>query len=136
MYSAAVVNIIILSCLIHLAGIVIFLGGFFPLKPAIDDTASVADGCFTLKDDCCKDNMTAAAGSDCLLEPVYQRLVFIIIDALRTDFVLPDVNNNGEYTLCTEPRMSELCRRIVDQQTASFHAVAHPPTVTMPRIKV
>ena len=135
MYSTTVINIL-LSCLIHLVGIVIFLGGFFPLKPAVDDTASITDNCFALKNDCCNDNMTAPAASDCLLQPVYERLVFIVIDALRTDFVLPDVSNDGKYTSCIEPRMSDLCRHIVDRQTASFHAVAHPPTVTMPRIKV
>jgi len=135
MYSGTIINVM-LCCLLHLLGIVIFLGGFFPLKPAVDDAASVADKCFTLKEDCCHGDVTVAEGSDCLLQPVYERLVFIVIDALRTDFVLPDVDQAGEYTSCSEPRMSELCRHIVDRQTASFHATAHPPTVTMPRIKV
>jgi len=133
---AATIGKVMLCCLLHLAGIVIFLGGFFPLKPSVDDTASAVDMCFSLKDECCGDAMAAAAGSDCTLQPVYERLVFVVIDALRTDFVLPDVGSDGEYTSCSDPRMSELCRRVVDRQTASFHAVAHPPTVTLPRIKV
>ena len=128
---------IALCCFIHLVGIIVFLGGFFPLKPAIHDTASASDICFSLKDECCGDNNTASLPtSGCVLQPLYSRLVLIIIDALRTDFVLPEVNRDGQYTSCSEPRMSGVCRLIVGQQTASFHAVAHPPTVTMPRIKV
>jgi len=136
MYCSTVVISISLCCLIHLAGIVVFLGGFFPLKPAIHDTASSSDNCFTLRDECCGVDSTSVPASDCVLQPVYSRLVVIVIDALRTDFVLPDVGRDGEYTLCNEPRMSSMCQLVVDHQTASFHAVAHPPTVTMPRIKV
>jgi len=135
MYSATIINIL-LCCLIHLAGIIVFLGGFFPLKPSIHDTASVNDKCFTLKDECCAANITSVPGSDCMLQPVYGRLVIILIDALRTDFVLPEVGKDGKYTVCSEPKMSTICRYIVNHQTASFHAVAHPPTVTLPRIKV
>jgi len=128
---------ILLCCFIHLVGIVFFLGGFFPLKPAIHDTASASDSCFSLKNECCGANNTALlSGSDCILQPVYSRLVLILIDALRTDFVLPEVDGDGLYTSCNGSKMSSVCRLIVDHQTASFHAVAHPPTVTMPRIKV
>jgi len=135
MYSTTIISILS-CCLIHLAGIVIFLGGFFPLKPAIHDTASVNDTRFTLKDECCDADATSVLAAHCMLQPVYGRLVVIVIDALRTDFVLPSVSSDGKYTSCKEPRMTTVCRQIVDQQTASFHAVAHPPTVTMPRIKV
>jgi len=134
-YSTIAVNIL-LCCLLHLAGIIVFLAGFFPLKPAIHDTASLTDNCFTLKDECCGINSTSVPASDCMLQPVYSRLVVIVIDALRTDFVLPAVGRDGEYTLCNEPRMSTMCQHVVDHETASFHAVAHPPTVTMPRVKV
>jgi len=135
MYYSTVIGIF-LCCVIHLAGIVIFLAVFFPLKPAVQETASVNDNCFSLRDECCGANATSTTAADCMLQPVYDRLVIIVIDALRTDFVLPEVGKDGEYTLCSEPRMSAVCRLIVDQQTSSFHAIAHPPTVTMPRIKV
>jgi len=134
---SATIIIIALCCLIHLSGIFVFLAGFFPLKPTVDSTASLHDDCFSLKDECCKDNVTdTVTSSECLLQPVYDQLVVIVIDALRTDFVLPDVGIDGQYTLCGEPKMNRLCQRIVGRQTASFHAVAHPPTVTLPRIKV
>ena len=135
MCSATMISIL-LCCLFHIVGIVIFLSGFFPLKPAIHDAASVSDKCFSLKDGCCGASVTAVPDSDCVLQPVYGRLVIILIDALRTDFVLPSVDIDGEYSLCSEPKMNTVCRHIVDRQTASFYAVAHPPTVTMPRIKV
>lgn len=135
MYYSTIISIL-LCCCIHLAGIIIFLAGFFPLKPAVYNTASVSDICFTLKDECCGANATSVLASDCVLQPVYNRLVFIVIDALRTDFVLPEVGRDGNYTICSEPKMSTVCQLVVKRQTASFHAVAHPPTVTMPRIKV
>jgi len=135
MHSVTVIGFL-LCCLIHLAGIIVFLIGFFPLKPAVHDIASISDGCFMLKDECCRDNVTADLTSDCVLQPVYGRVVIIVIDALRTDFVLPDVGHDGQFSVCHEPKMSSVCHRIVDQQTASFHAVTHPPTVTLPRIKV
>jgi len=135
MCSATVVSIL-LCCLIHLVGIVIFLGGFFPLKPALHETASVNDNCFALRDNCCGANGSSLPDDECMLQPVYSRLVIVLIDALRTDFVLPEVDTDGKYRSCHEPRMYKACQHIVNQQTASYHAVAHPPTVTMPRIKV
>jgi len=135
MWSITVVNIV-LCCLIHIIGIVVFLVGFFPLKPTVHDSASVVDRCFSLNDECCKDNVTTEQGNDCFLQPVYGRLVIILIDALRTDFVLPEIDMDGKFTMCTEPKMSIACRHIVNSRTAALYATAHPPTVTMPRIKV
>ena len=58
----------------------------------------------------------------------FGRLVIILIDALRADFVLP-----MESDL---PRMKFVESLINLNETISFKAKANPPTVTLPRIKV
>ncbi len=62
---------------------------------------------------------------------MFDRLVFILIDALRADFVLP--LEGAQHDL---PRMSFTEKLIKDGKTLSFRAKANPPTVTLPRIKV
>ena len=59
----------------------------------------------------------------------YSRLVFVLIDALRADFVLPGSVHNL-------PKMEFLRNKILRNESYSFIAKAHPPTVTLPRIKV
>lgn len=61
---------------------------------------------------------------------VYGKFVFILIDALRADFLLPSSTNDNL------PKMKFLQRKIMNNETQSFLAKAHPPTVTLPRIKV
>lgn len=59
-------------------------------------------------------------------EPIYDRLVFVLIDALRADFVY------GEHSKFA------FLRQMINEQpehTKSFVAKARPPTVTMPRLK-
>ena len=53
----------------------------------------------------------------------------MLIDALRADNVLPLINNGN-------PSMPFLARAIQNKTGLGFLAKAHPPTVTMPRIKV
>ncbi len=61
------------------------------------------------------------------IKPVYGRLVVMLIDALRSDFVFGDAYKRD---------MPYLRSLINKKETFSFMAKAHPPTVTMPRIKV
>lgn len=63
-------------------------------------------------------------------DPFFDRMVFILIDALRADFILSYRNEDDL------PKMALLQRRIADGEGRAFLAKAHPPTVTMPRIKV
>ena len=73
----------------------------------------------------------AANPSDVIdsLSPHYDRLVLVLVDALRADFVLP-------YGSAGLPRMEFVAELINQNKTLSYLAKAHPPTVTMPRIKV
>ncbi|EPZ31600.1 Alkaline-phosphatase-like domain-containing protein [Rozella allomycis CSF55] len=57
-------------------------------------------------------------------KPIFSRLVFIIIDSLRADFVMG--NNSG---------FNFVKRKIESGDALPFVSLAKPPTVTMPRIK-
>lgn len=61
------------------------------------------------------------------IEPVIGRVVIMLIDGLREDFIFgPKGVNHMKFT-----------RNLIDRgQARSFVARAQPPTVTMPRIKV
>ena len=62
-----------------------------------------------------------------LPDPLFKRVVIMLVDALREDFVFgPNGRGNMPYT-------SHLVER---GSTHSLVAKARPPTVTMPRIKV
>lgn len=63
------------------------------------------------------------------VKPLFQKMIFVLIDALRADFVLP--LPGGDL-----PRMEFVSRLVDNKETFSFLARAHAPTVTMPRIKV
>uniref|UniRef100_A0ABM0GTS2 GPI ethanolamine phosphate transferase 2-like n=1 Tax=Saccoglossus kowalevskii TaxID=10224 RepID=A0ABM0GTS2_SACKO len=97
----------------------IFFKGFFPVKSAIPGKATF-------------NNLPAEPLPHSMKmknEPpkaVFGRLVIVLVDALRADFVF---GNKADQHM---PFTSQL---IKDDKTLSFIAKAHPPTVTMPRIK-
>lgn len=68
-----------------------------------------------------------ASNSSHLPQPLFKRVVVMLVDALREDFVFgPSGRLYMPYT-----------RHLVERgSTLSFVAKARPPTVTMPRIKV
>ena len=63
----------------------------------------------------------------------FSRFVVLLIDALRADFVLPISTDDDENR---RPQMEFVREKIAQNASFSFLAKAHPPTVTMPRIKV
>ena len=63
--------------------------------------------------------------------PKFQRLVFVLVDALRADFVL-----SLESNIKALPKMEFTRDRIASGGACAFLAKAHAPTVTMPRLKV
>ncbi|XP_072048893.1 GPI ethanolamine phosphate transferase 2-like [Amphiura filiformis] len=117
-------------------GLFLFLKGFFPIKSAIPGRATF----YNIPTEPLYENGTAEIlqpipqsadkppmGSGKMpIKPVYGRLVIMLIDALRADFVLGDAYRKD---------MPYLRNLIANKETLSFMAKAHPPTVTMPRIK-
>lgn len=99
------------KCVMHVGRIqvfalIVFFIGYFPLKAPMPGYASSTSTSVTPK-------------------PVFGRLVFMLIDALRADFV---------FSSDTNMMFVDQLRRRGD--AVSFVARAQIPTVTMPRIKV
>ncbi|EEB07438.1 GPI anchor biosynthesis protein Gpi7 [Schizosaccharomyces japonicus yFS275] len=92
------------GCLLGLAGLICFIGSFFPFR--------VASTGFAERDA----NMPTAA---------VQRLVFIMIDSMRSDFMFAE-----------DSPMSFMKQLIQNSSHAlAFSSYARVPTVTMPRLK-
>ncbi|XP_067104233.1 GPI ethanolamine phosphate transferase 2 isoform X2 [Osmerus mordax] len=101
-------------CLIfEVLGIALFLRGFFPvpIKSSFSSKNSLLD-------------LPAEPGT--APQPLFKRVVIMLIDALREDFLFgPNGRTYMPYT-----------RHVVERGSShSFVAKARPPTVTMPRIK-
>lgn len=139
----------ILIC--EVIGISLFLRGFFPVpvKSSLSSKSKLSDlpaepltGEFTASSGshlpfCPLPSITAhytlayvtggSTNSSRLPQPLFKRVVIMLVDALREDFVLgPSGRMFMPYTRHLVERGSSL----------SFVAKARPPTVTMPRIKV
>ncbi|KAK5121940.1 hypothetical protein LTR85_004512 [Meristemomyces frigidus] len=96
-----------------LPGAVLIFGiGFFPFKPLLPGLASF------------EDVQETALWGDGQPEAIFDRVVFMVVDALRSDFVY-GYNSGFEFT-------QSLIR---DGAALPFTAHATPPTVTMPRVK-
>ncbi|XP_054453576.1 GPI ethanolamine phosphate transferase 2 isoform X2 [Anoplopoma fimbria] len=102
-------------------GVALFLRGFFPvpLKSSFSSNNKLSD--------LPAEPLTGSPpNSSRLPQPLFTRVVVMLVDALREDFVF---GANGR-------RYMPYTRHLVERgSTHSFVAKARPPTVTMPRIK-
>ncbi|XP_022102881.1 GPI ethanolamine phosphate transferase 2-like isoform X2 [Acanthaster planci] len=122
---------LLLICVVsEFLGVNIFLKGFFPVKKAVEGYATFhylpnePYGSATTDEGFASDNEPDIGIAP--VRPVFGRLVVVLIDALRADFVFGERNHDHmPYTRALLSRGA----------TRSFLARAHPPTVTMPRIK-
>jgi predicted AlkP superfamily pyrophosphatase or phosphodiesterase len=65
------------------------------------------------------------------------RLVLLLIDALRYDFIFEkDLYQNKDEIISGKTRMPFVNRLLREQRAFPFKLNARPPTVTMPRLKV
>ncbi|XP_035699343.1 GPI ethanolamine phosphate transferase 2-like [Branchiostoma floridae] len=123
---------LLVCVVIQVLGVVIFLKGFIPVKNAVPGHATLLD----LPPEPWENHTVASQSHGAhsedsgnpgpLLPPIFGRLVIMLVDAMRADFMYGDSGKNFmPYT-----------RALVDSNSSvSFIAKAHPPTVTMPRIK-
>ncbi|MCJ8734136.1 hypothetical protein PDJAM_G00231870 [Pangasius djambal] len=110
-----------LCLIIELLGIALFLRGFFPL-PIKSSLSSKSK----LSDLPAEPVVGSSPNSTKVPPPLFNRVVIVLIDALREDFVF---GPNGK-------RFMPYTRNLVESGSShSFIAKARPPTVTMPRIK-
>ena len=112
--SASDVRAYLLAVVTASLGVIVFTLAFFPNNievppgPAGRDTLSTSVG----------DSSSSSAGAKA------DRVVLMLVDALRTDFVW----QKGTAFPFTMSRLRE-------REAVAFTTRAHPPTVTMPRIK-
>ena len=89
----------------------LYLNGFFPLKTTLNGYAE-------------KTSVVLNNKSVAQPRPVFDKLVIVLIDALRSDFVFDKTD------------MVQLKKMLGYGRAVGFEVKAHPPTVTLPRIKV
>jgi phosphatidylinositol glycan class O len=143
-----------LSFLLQLFGLYLFTRGFFLMRielgvnstcddtlPLFPSTSSPFLRSKSMKIDSASTSTTSSSSSNsksCWTPPVYDRLVFVVIDALRYDFADP------RYTLVTSNRNSDyqghmplLGKRLNSSRSRSrlYRFEADAPTVTMQRLK-
>ncbi|KAL5513879.1 hypothetical protein ACEPAG_2640 [Sanghuangporus baumii] len=102
--------------LAHMAGLYLFTRGFLLTRMALSDISSCPD-------------------ESCTLPATHQRVVLLIIDALRFDFVSPDPpepRSPYHHDALTLPR--ELTSKYPDRSFL-FNSFSDPPTTTLQRIK-
>uniref|UniRef100_H3CKP2 Phosphatidylinositol glycan anchor biosynthesis class G (EMM blood group) n=1 Tax=Tetraodon nigroviridis TaxID=99883 RepID=H3CKP2_TETNG len=116
--SSVFATLILMS---EVIGITLFLRGFFPI-PVKSSLASKNK----LSDLPAEPLTGSSPNSSRLPQPLFKRVVIMLVDALREDFIFgPNGRIYMPYTRHVMERGSSL----------SFVAKARPPTVTMPRIK-
>ena len=101
---------------VHLAGIYIFTRGFLLTRLSLSDISN----CST---------------QNCDVSPKHKRAVFLIIDALRFDFVSPNPPSpvsSFHHNILTLPQ--ELTKKR-PRHSCIFNSYADPPTTTLQRIK-
>lgn len=92
----------------QLAAVIIFCAGFFPQKNVLKGDAS-----FTIEPKLQNES-----------EPMFDKLVLVVIDALRSDFVFEKSS-----------QFSFVHSLLNDGNAWGFTAYSNPPTVTLPRLK-
>ncbi|XP_068727731.1 GPI ethanolamine phosphate transferase 2-like [Montipora capricornis] len=107
-------SLLVLLLFCQIVGLSLFLRGFFPLKKASKGRATHEQ----LPVEPSEEESRSPP------PPKFGRLIIMLIDALRADFVF---NERSKM-----PFTQEMIRK---NESFSFLARAHPPTVTMPRIK-
>lgn len=91
--------------IIQILVIFLFCFGYFPRKPILKDISVYSE--------------------DDYLSPVFEKLVVVVIDALRSDFLYYKDNS----------KFHSIHQLINDGKGIGFTAFANPPTVTLPRLK-
>ncbi|KAJ6632149.1 alkaline-phosphatase-like protein [Mycena sp. CBHHK59/15] len=102
--------------LVHLAGIYLFTSGFLLTRLSLS-------------------NSTQCLDKKCILPPTHKRAVFLIIDALRFDFLSPEPPvpaSPFHHNILNLPR--ELTKSS-PRNSFLFNAYSDPPTATLQRIK-
>ncbi|KAL3701112.1 hypothetical protein R1sor_019134 [Riccia sorocarpa] len=129
-----------LALLVQMVGLVLFVLGFFPVKPTLDGNSGPESFSPACEFDSSQkvDEPVDTYGDDSRVESVgfpakYDRLVFMVIDGLPAEFVLGrDGKPPARDLQLAMPYTQNL---LATGSALGYHAKAAPPTVTMPRLK-
>ena len=115
----AVVASVVLVLALHSAGVFLFSRGFLLTRHALEHA-----------NDC------TPSAADCSLPPTHGRLVLLIVDALRADFVLP-VTPSSPFLQPYHNHIPTPSRLSLSNPSHSFlsHFIADAPTTTLQRLK-
>lgn len=102
--------------LVHLIGLYIFTRGFLLTRLALPNIATCPNG-------------------SCSLSPTHNRVVFLIIDALRFDFITPNPPNPPSPYYHNVLRLPAELTAAHPDRSLLFNSFADPPTATLQRIK-
>lgn len=110
---------------LHTVGLLLFTRGFLLSRTVLEEV-----------NDCNPILSSGSIDASCSLPPTHSKLVFIVIDALRADFILP-VNVEGYSPSTYHHNRLTLPARLTKQDpTRSFlsHFIADAPTTTLQRL--
>ncbi|XP_068659770.1 uncharacterized protein [Aristolochia californica] len=129
----------VLICFLHLLAILFFTRGFLLTRTELSSSSNCSD---TSQSPCAvphpPPNVTGSDrkySSSCWTKPAVDRLVIIVLDALRIDFVAPSYFYEEE-----KPWMDKLnvLQKLAFEEGISariFKAIADPPTTSLQRLK-
>ncbi|KAL8196352.1 hypothetical protein R6Q57_024647 [Mikania cordata] len=126
------------AIILQIAGLSLFVFGFFPIKPAL----SGFSGAESFRPPSCEDQNHTALHPDQLkslylkfseIPPSYDRLILMVIDGLPAEFVLGRDDQPPSKIL--KDAMPYTQSLLSNKMALSYHARAAPPTVTLPRLK-
>ncbi|KAL4569279.1 hypothetical protein LXL04_024915 [Taraxacum kok-saghyz] len=129
------------SILLQIAGLWLFVFGFFPIKPALSGVSGPESFRPPSRDSVENQNVTALHPDQLKslyqelseIPPSYDRLILMVIDGLPAEFVL---GRDGEPPLKTlKDAMPYTQSLLANKMALGFHSKAAPPTVTLPRLK-
>ena len=137
----------IFLCLIAVeVGMVIFLVSYFPMKTQTDYIASRdKDAVFTLDDDCNGDAFqNHSLPEKCFVKKMFDRVIFLVIDALRADILDDEKPSIWETNPGKEKSMNSMMKKkmaflmdlIRSHSSLVYKSIVRPPTVTLSGVKV
>ena len=122
----------IVTTMMTWASALIFAYGYFYADDMMADSTSFLDNKLNLREEALR-NIDILTGR-CETENFsYDRLVFVVIDALRADFI-PSLKNRQSIP-SSVASMPFIEGQLLQGDAIGFIAEAHTPTVTLPRIK-
>ncbi|XP_048501959.1 uncharacterized protein LOC104895503 isoform X3 [Beta vulgaris subsp. vulgaris] len=126
---------------LQLAGLSLFVLGFFPVKPALSGVSG-PESYQPPGNDTVEDFNVSSMSSDVIrsrflelsqVPPSYGRLILMVVDGLPAEFVLgKDKNPPIQAFVDAMPYTHSL---LANGMALGYHSRAAPPTVTMPRLK-